>query len=166
LLRADLQQRYPLTIVWTHSYLALEMTKLAADLGIGERLRFLEHVSNEDLATLYIAAAAFVFPSLYEGFGLPVLEAMSCGTPIVAANNSSIPEICGDAAMLVAAEDRDAIAAALTQLLTNSTLQEKLAARGHQRAAGFSWESCARETRALYTAIVSANCSSRSSSFG
>lgn len=152
-LPAPIQQRFPLAIVWTHQRLASHLAAHAAALGIEGRLRFLERVSDEDLAQLYSGASAFVFPSLYEGFGLPILEAMSCGAPVVAADNSSIPEIAGDAALLVPAEDPRQMARALLTVLDDPVAREQLVAKGYQRARRFSWARCARETMAVYTAV-------------
>lgn len=153
-LPASVRAAHPLAIVWTHNLLAGDLARQAEELGISGRLRFLERVSNEDLVLLYNAAALFVFPSRYEGFGLPPLEAMHCGTPVVAANNSSIPEIVGEAALLTDAEDAQAIASSIGRVLTDDALRATLIARGLERAAGFSWEKCARETLHVYRAVA------------
>ena len=102
------------------------------------------------LDALYRHAEAFAYPSLYEGFGLPVLEAMQHGVPVVASNTSSIPEVAGDAALLVDPTDEDALADALRRVLTDDALRADLRARGPRRAAGFSWEATARATLAAY----------------
>jgi len=154
-LPGELQARHMLAIVWTHRFLATSLEEQIAALGLRNRVRFLERVSDDDLLGLYNAAALFVFPSRYEGFGLPLLEAMACGTPVVAANNSSIPEIVGDAARLVDTESAPAIAAAITELLTNPTLRRTLVESGFKRAARFSWKQCARETIAVYRKAMS-----------
>lgn len=149
-LPSSLQERHQLVIVWTHGFLVSDLARQVRALHIDSRVRFLEYVSNEELVLLYNAASLFVFPSLYEGFGLPPLEAMACGTPVVAANNSSIPEIAGDAAVLVDAEDCASIASGMARLLTDDSLQRKLVDKGLGRAATFSWERCARETVTVY----------------
>jgi glycosyltransferase involved in cell wall biosynthesis len=113
-------------------------------------VHFLERVNDEDLVLLYNAAALFVFPSRYEGFGLPLLEAMACGTPVVAADNSSIPEVAGEAALLVSADDVGAIAQAIRRGLTESNLRRCLRDKGLQRAACFSWTKCGLETIEVY----------------
>ena len=95
------RQKYILAIVWTHPYLATVIASQIKNSELESRVRFLTDVSNQDLNLLYNAATIFAFPSLYEGFGLPLLEAMTCGVPVIAANNSSIPEVAGDAALLV-----------------------------------------------------------------
>lgn len=150
LLPAAVKARYKLAIVWTHHLLAANLAKQVDELNLTDHVQFLRQVSNEDLVMLYNAASLFVFPSLYEGFGLPPLEAMACGTPVIAANNSSIPEIVGDAALLVQAEDVEAMTETMSQVLENETLQRRLSQDGLKRAANFSWEKCARETVAIY----------------
>ncbi|MGB9754961.1 MAG: hypothetical protein C0183_13430 [Roseiflexus castenholzii] len=141
---------HELAIVWTHPLLAESILAEARVRGVEGQLRFLRQVSNDDLVNLYNAAALFVFPSRYEGFGLPILEAMACGAPVVAANNSSIPEVAGEAALLVDAESPLSIARAIERLLNDASLRDELRARGMQRAASFSWQRCARETIAVY----------------
>jgi glycosyltransferase involved in cell wall biosynthesis len=120
---------------------------LAAARDAGARL--LGRVSEDELRALYAGAAAFAYPSRYEGFGLPVLEAMTAGAPVVTSNVSSLPEVAGDAALLVDPQDTAAIAAALTRILTDPGLAEDLRARGRVQAARFTWERTARETLAL-----------------
>ena len=106
-----------------------------------------------DLPALYAGAACFVFPSLYEGFGLPVLEAMAAGTPVVASRAGAIPEVAGDAALLVDARHPGELAEGIEAVLTDGALRERLVARGRVRARAFTWEAVARETLAVYTAV-------------
>lgn len=155
LLPASLQERYQLIIVWTHSLLASDLREQVRVWGINDRVKFLRRVSDHELAVLYNAASLFVFPSLYEGFGLPLLEAMACGTPVVAANSSSIPEIVGNAASLADPRNIDDMAGVIAQVLTDEKLQTLLIQKGLDRAASFSWEKCARETVAVYRNAVS-----------
>lgn len=156
LLPVALQQRFQLVNVWTHQFLAPELKKQIEVLGLGDRVTFLQQVSDENLALLYNAASLFVFPSRYEGFGLPLLEAMSCGTPVIAANNSSIPEVTGDAALLFAADDVEAMARQMSQLLIDCKLQKSLIEKGLERASGFSWMNCGHQTLKVYERIHSA----------
>jgi glycosyltransferase involved in cell wall biosynthesis len=148
-----LQARHPLVIVWTHSLLSEQMAHLVDSLGLGNCIRFVQSVSNEELCSLYNMAALFVFPSREEGFGLPLLEAMACGTPVIAADNSSIPEVAGDAAVFVDAEDAPAMTSVITAILTDTARRRGLIERGYQRAAGFSWARCAEETLSIYQAV-------------
>ena len=117
-------------------------------------VRFLGHVPRADLATLYSLARVCAYPSLYEGFGLPVAEAMACGCPVVTSNVSSMPEVAGDAAELVDPASVDAIAASIEALWTDEARRVELARRGRERARGFTWERAARETAAVYAAVA------------
>lgn len=151
----SLRSQYPLVIVWTHVLLSDQIRELTERLGLADCVHFLHGVSDAELVGLYNAARLFAFPSLYEGFGLPPLEAMACGTPVVAANNSSIPEIVGDAALLVDAQDAAGIAMAIEHVLTSPVLHAELAEKGKRRAGQFSWERCAAETTQVYQQVMS-----------
>lgn len=115
-----------------------------ARLGLGPDVIFTGFVANADLPDLYAGAAAFVFPSLYEGFGIPLLEAMACGTPACVANVSSLPEVAGDAALLFDPRDPATIAEAMQRLLTDDVLRSRLRRRGLERCAEFTWERSAQ----------------------
>jgi glycosyltransferase involved in cell wall biosynthesis len=119
-----------------------------------ERIHFAGYVADEDLPALYSLATLFAFPSHYEGFGIPVLEAMACGTPVVCANNSSLPEIAGDAALMVEATDMEALADAMRRLVVDSLLREKLIRRGYEQARKFRWEEAARRLLGVYSEIA------------
>lgn len=119
-------------------------------LGIEQDVVLTGFVADTDLPALYSAASAFAFPSLYEGFGLPPLEAMACGTPVVTSNRSSLPEIVGDAALLVDPLDVDALASAIDRLLTDAGLTTAMIARGLARTRLFTWERTAREHCRVY----------------
>lgn len=127
-----------------------EARRRVEELGLGDRVAFLPDVPEADLPDLYRGALLFVFPSLYEGFGLPVLEAMACGTPVVSANTSSLPEVVGDAALLADPLDVEALAGAMSKVLADDVLRQELRSRGLAQAARFSWERTARETLAAY----------------
>jgi glycosyltransferase involved in cell wall biosynthesis len=114
------------------------------------RVRLLGYLPEQDLAALYSASMATVYPSLYEGFGLPPLEAMACGAPVVTSNTSSLPEVVGDAALLVDPSDVGAIEAALVRVKGDPELRETLGYRGLQRARQFSWDITARRTLEVY----------------
>jgi len=128
---------------------------LIAELGLRQAVRFAGLVPEQDLPALYNAAAVFVFPSLYEGFGLPALEALACGTPVVAGKAASLPEVIGDAGELVDPRSPPALAATIAALLEDETRASEMTQRGLARAAQFSWERCARQTRDAYQAILS-----------
>jgi glycosyltransferase involved in cell wall biosynthesis len=124
------------------------------ELGLRESIRFLGPVAEADLPALYGGATAFVFPSEYEGFGLPVLEAMACGVPVACANVSSLPEVAGQAALYFDPFDVVEIADTLDRLLCTPDLQAKLRQQSLARAAQFSWERAAHETLQLYRAVL------------
>jgi glycosyltransferase involved in cell wall biosynthesis len=113
-------------------------------------VRFLGVLPNETLAVVYRLARVFVFPSLYEGFGLPPLEAMASGTPVVTSNVSSLPEVAGEAALLVDPTSAEAIADAMRRVLTNDALAAELSAKGVARARTFSWERAATRVLEIY----------------
>ena len=118
--------------------------------GLAAGVRLIGHVDDTDLPALYAGARAFVFPSRCEGFGLPPLEAMACGTPVIVSNVSSLPEVTGDAGLQVDPEDPGAMARAMADLVSDDALHADLSARGRARAALYSWERVARETLAIY----------------
>ena len=114
--------------------------------GVSNRIIFLDYVRDEDLPMLYSGATLFCYPSLYEGFGLPVLEAMACGTPVVASNSTSVPEVAGQAAILVDPANCEEISSAMDLILNDSGRRESLRSAGLERVMGFSWEKAARDT--------------------
>jgi glycosyltransferase involved in cell wall biosynthesis len=115
-------------------------------LHLSNLVRFADYVEQSDLPALYSGANGMVFPSLYEGFGLPPLEAMSCGTPVLASTTSSVPEVVGDAGILLDPHDSRAWADAVQRVMTDGALSAELSRKGLERAAQFTWERCARET--------------------
>lgn len=135
-----------LVLAGKQGWLYGEILAEAQRLGLAGRVLFPGYVDEADLPALYSGALAFVFPSLYEGFGMPGLEAMACGAPVVASNVSSLPEVVGDAGLLVDPTDEAALAAALERVCGDAALRAGLRQRGLARARLFSWERCARET--------------------
>ncbi|MGN6393597.1 MAG: glycosyltransferase family 4 protein [Gemmatimonadales bacterium] len=123
-------------------------------LGLTDRVRFIGYVTQEHLPGLYGGARLFVYPSRYEGFGLPVLEAMHCGVPVITTNVSAMPEVAGDGALLVGPDDIPGLADAMLRVLGDTSFAHGLARRGRERAAGFSWERCALDTRRVYEQVV------------
>ena len=128
------------------------LTDLADELGVRPAIHFLDEVPEEDLVLLYSLADICVMPSLYEGFGFPVLEAMACGTPVVCARAASLPELAGDAALLFdpGPDAADALAAAIRDILEHPEHRQELRHRGRQQASRFRWSTCARQTLAVY----------------
>lgn len=122
----------------------------------GDKVRFLDFVSFLELRELYRRAVLFVYPSLYEGFGLPVLEAMACGTPVIAGNVSSIPEVAADGALLVDPNDQNQLVESVWMLSRNADARRELAAKGLAQARRFSWAKCAKQTLAVYRQVVGA----------
>jgi glycosyltransferase involved in cell wall biosynthesis len=144
--RRDLQ----LVLVGERYQTGETLDRLANELGIIEAVVFTGFVDQPTLNALYSAATVFAFPSLAEGLGLPVLEAMACGTPVVASQVSAVPEAVGAAGLLTDTQNPDAFADTLAQVLDDAQMQAELRARGLARAQEFSWERCARETVAVY----------------
>ncbi|RLT35969.1 MAG: glycosyltransferase family 1 protein [Chloroflexi bacterium] len=120
--------------------------------GLEAAVHFPGFIPSADLPYWYRAAAAFVYPSLFEGFGLPVAEAMACGTPVLCSDAASLLEVAGDAALIFPAEDTDGLVAALRTLFADDNLRQALAQRGLERSRRFTWERTARETVQVYTA--------------
>jgi glycosyltransferase involved in cell wall biosynthesis len=155
LLPEPLIHDYKLVIVYNHKSLAAESFLEAEHLGVSEHILFLEEVSDQELVYLYNLASILVFPSLEEGFGLPPLEAMACGIPVLAANNSSIPEIVGDAAWLFNPMDAGELTRLMSKVITETMLQKRMEDRGIQRASTFSWRKCAIDTIDVYKKVMS-----------
>lgn len=151
LLPETLRKHYPLVLAGSkgwHSEATHAHMERAAHAGW---LRYLRFVSQQDLPALYAGAALFTYPSLYEGFGLPVLEAMASGVPIVTSTVSSLPEVAGHVALSVEPQDTDALAAALTRGLQDTMWRTQASQQGIERAAGFTWQRCAQKTVEVYT---------------
>lgn len=128
--------------------------RLARELEVEQFVRFIGFVEEADKPALYRGAVAFIFPSRYEGFGLPPLEALACGTPVVGSNVASMLEVVGDAGMLFPPDDIEGIAGALIRLATSQILRVKLGRRALAQVARFSWERTARETLAAYRSLL------------
>jgi glycosyltransferase involved in cell wall biosynthesis len=139
-----------LVVSGADSWRSQEMRSAISRAGATDDVLMPGHVSDADLAALYATAGVFAFPSLYEGFGFPVLEAMRAGCPVVTSNISSLPEVAGDAAVLVDPRDVDAISRAIWEVADDPALAAALRQRGAAQAALFSWERCARETVDVY----------------
>jgi glycosyltransferase involved in cell wall biosynthesis len=130
------------------------LRELVASLNLAAHVHFLGYVEDEALPALYWGAHFFCFPSLFEGFGLPILEAQTHGVPVMSANNSSLPEIAGDAAILVDPTDVDALADAMLQLSQDEALRQRLIAAGYENVKRFSWVKAAQETLAVLEKVA------------
>lgn len=150
----SLRQRYPLAVVGMPGWHTDQLMSSARQLVERGELRFLGYVDDAVLPLLYAGAAAFAYPSRYEGFGLPPLEAMASGVPVLVSDVTSLPEVVGDAGVRVGPDDVDAMRDGLRRLLEDRDYAAQLAQQGLARAQGFSWEKCARETRAVYDHVL------------
>ncbi|MES3009898.1 MAG: glycosyltransferase family 1 protein [Pseudomonadota bacterium] len=150
-----LSRKFPLVVAgqtgWRHTDTDQQMTTMARS----GQLRLLGHVDDADLPALYAASCIFVYPSLYEGFGLPPLEAMASGVPVIASDRASIPEVVGQAGVLVDPLDTDLLASTLNRLLQDSEERTRLATLGLAQSSHFSWAACALKTLAVYKEIQS-----------
>ncbi|GAC1387077.1 MAG: glycosyltransferase family 1 protein [Herpetosiphon sp.] len=138
-----------LVVAGKRGWLVDQITGQAERLGVGDRVHFLGYVADDDIPGLINAAHGFVLPSLYEGFGLPAVEAMACGTPVLVSRVASLPEVVGDAAILVDPLQVDDIARGLHELAMDDSLRVQLRQRGLERAARFTWQRCGDQTLAI-----------------
>ncbi len=153
---ALVRQRRPdlrLVLAGQRGWLADPIFQRVEALGLQDAVHFPGFVADADLPALFSGALCFAFPSLHEGFGIPVLEAQACGAPVLAANTSSLPEVAGDGALLVDPLDTDAIAGGLLRLAEDETLRSRLRAAGFANLRRFSWQRCAEETLAVLEAV-------------
>ena len=132
-----------------------EMMAEVARQGLAERVHFIGFVADADLPALYSDASLFVFPSLYEGFGLPLLEAMGCGTAVLTSNSSSLPEVTGDAAQQLPPDDQQAWTEMMLALLTDPARREALERAGRSQVKQFSWQASARQLLKIYQQLLS-----------
>ena len=130
-----------------------EVFDLVDQLQLREQVQFLGYVDDEDLPALYSSTACFVYPSVYEGFGLPPLEAMACGAPVITSNATSLPEVVGEAGLMHPASEAEALTAGLARILGETGLRQHLREAGLARSAQFSWDRAARETQAIYDEV-------------
>lgn len=136
--------------IWRHEHIR----SLVAANGLAGRVHFTGHVPATDLAALFRCAGVFVYPSLYEGFGLPPLEAMSCGCPVITSNVSSLPEVVGAAALTVDPHDTEQLAGAIQRVLHDRRLAVMLRRQGYERVKEFTWQRCAQATYAVYRQVL------------
>lgn len=131
-----------------------ELNELILSLGLTDRVKFMGLLPDEQLPSVYRGAIGLLFPSLYEGFGLPVVEAMACGVPVLTSNTTSLPEVAGDAALLVNPESIDEIRTGIERLATDQTLRTDLIAKGLERAKLFSWDAVAARVQAVLDEVA------------
>ena len=141
---------HSLVLAGSRGWMDSDIFSTVQELGLGARVLFPGYCPQPELPALYGAASLFVYPSLYEGFGLPVLEALACGVPVITSNVSSMPEVAGDAALLVDPHNVDELADKMEGVLEDAALRERLSCAGPERARAFRWERTARETLAVY----------------
>lgn len=154
-LRKEQKIKHKLVIGGKKDFLYSEIFKAVESLGLEKDVIFTGFIPSEDLALFHNAADLFVYPSIFEGFGLGALEAMSCGTPVVASNTSSIPEVIGDAGLLFDPCDVEEIAKAIYEVISDEELKIRLGRKGLERAKLFSWEETARKTLKVYEEVFS-----------
>jgi len=154
LLPHQLQQKYQLVLVGGKGWNNQELVKIIHDLNLKEKVALPGYVAEEDLPYFYNQAKVFVYPSLYEGFGLPVLEALSCGAPVITSNVSSMPEVAGKAAILINPYKEEEIASALRKVLTSEKLRETLSHKGIVQAKKFSWRRTAEATLKVFQKVA------------
>jgi glycosyltransferase involved in cell wall biosynthesis len=151
----------PLVIVGKKGWLYESFFRRLRELGLEDEVIFPGFVPDEDLPAFYSAAEVFVFPSLYEGFGLPVLEAMACGTPVITSNTSSLPEVAGEAALVIDPTSTEQLAQTMRRMLENEDLRRELRVKGPKQAAKFTWEDAARRTLEVYRSVLGQSASQR-----
>lgn len=146
--------KHKLVLIGVHGFGSAEIVELVENLRMSKEIIFTGYVSDEDLVKFYNTADLFVYPSLYEGFGLTPLEAMACGCPVVTSNTSSLPEVVENAGVLVDPHDSNVLVDAIFKLLTDNALRKELSKRGLERAKMFSWKKTARETWKVYENVL------------
>jgi alpha-1,3-rhamnosyl/mannosyltransferase len=146
--------KIPIILVGWQGWGDKEWMRPINDHKLDGRVFFAGHVHDETLACLYTGAAAFVFPSLYEGFGLPILEAMACGCPVICSKAASLPEVAGKAALQVDPTDAEGLAHALEIVLTDSELRQTMIQQGIERAKQFSWQETAVKTLEVFNQVA------------
>jgi glycosyltransferase involved in cell wall biosynthesis len=154
MLEPSLRGQHSLLIVCAREPVRQELMKRVDELGLSESIRVIGGVEHHSLCKIYNSAAAMVFPSLRESFGLPPLEALACGTPVIASNTSSLPEVLGDAALLVTPTDVRALMESMNAVVAAPDLAADLSIRGLEWSAQFSWQRTAQQTAEVYCHVA------------
>lgn len=152
-LPGELRDHYQLVIAGGKGWLSSDVYRTVTEMGAESRVRFLGYIPEPDLPWLYCGASCFVYPSLYEGFGLPPLEAMATGIPVIASNTSSMPEVLGNAGVLVDPQSDEDLGSAMIRVLSDSDLRREMSSNGLSRSALFSWEKTAAQTLKIYESL-------------
>ncbi len=147
---SDLNHNIKLILAGEQTWLSKPVIQEINNLNLENSVFLPGYVNEKDLPLWYASALAFLYPSKYEGFGLPVIEAMATGTPVITSNVASLPEVAGDAAILIQPDDIDSWADSMTEIANSNEMREKLVNSGLARAETFSWEKCARITHDVY----------------
>jgi alpha-1,3-rhamnosyl/mannosyltransferase len=150
----SIRKLYPLVVIGMKGWHSAEIEKLIAPLERSGYLRLLGYVSREDLATIMAGATTLIYPSIYEGFGLPPLEAMACGVPVICSNVSSLPEVVGDAGILIDPSDETGLRQKLLMLIEDPGQRDAFAVRSREQASSFTWEKCAQQTVNVYRRLI------------
>ncbi|MBI2560233.1 MAG: glycosyltransferase family 4 protein, partial [Planctomycetes bacterium] len=150
LFKAALDTDYSLVIAGKKDRFHQTTFQTAKELGLLPHIKFVDNFMEKELPLLYNLAKLFVFPSYYEGFGLPPLEAISCGTPVIASNRASLPEVLGESAILIEPDDAEGFAKAMKDVLTDEDLRKQMSQKGIKQSKKFSWEKTAKETLNVY----------------
>jgi len=154
ILRKDKGITYQLLLAGNPGRGHSELVRTVRKLGMGQEVIFAGYIPHHQMPLVYQAADLFVFPSLYEGFGLPILESMACGTPVVSSNAASLPEVVGRAGILVNPHDADEMAGTMYRILSDKSLAQDLIKKGLKQSKRFSWVQTAKETLAIYEKAV------------
>jgi alpha-1,3-rhamnosyl/mannosyltransferase len=153
-LPAKVRQVYPLVLIGMKGWKSSKIEQEISPLTMTGEVRQLGYVSRTELATLMAGACALIYPSIYEGFGLPPLESMACGVPVICANSTSLPEVVGDAGILIDPEDTDELARALFRIVEDDQLRAVLSLRSRQHAGQMTWSRCVESTLKVYRSIA------------
>jgi glycosyltransferase involved in cell wall biosynthesis len=150
----DIQDAHPLVAVGSKGWKFGPIFEKVDELKLADKIKFLGYLTPEELAPIYNGASVFVLPSLYEGFGLPPLEAMACGAPVIVSNLSSLPEVVGEAGILVSPLDSDDLAKKITKILSDNVYRQKLSEKSLLQSKKFSWQKTAEETLSIFNEII------------